>query len=49
MVGDNPYLAHASGSSSKPAKEHPLDGFLPRRVVATQVQKALVRSFVGLL
>jgi len=51
MAGDNPYLAHlpphlrGSGSSSpKPTtKEHPLHGFLPRKVTASQVAKALVR------
>ncbi|KAF8521150.1 P-loop containing nucleoside triphosphate hydrolase protein [Gautieria morchelliformis] len=48
MGGDNPYLGHlpahmrgAGTSTPKNTKEHPLHGFLPRRVTATQVQKAL--------
>lgn len=51
MVGDNPYLAHlpahmrgAGPSTPKSTQDHPLHGFLPRKVTAKQVQKALVRS-----
>lgn len=51
MGGDNPYLSHlpahmrgAGPSTPKSTKEHPLHGFLPRKVTATQVQKALVRE-----
>ncbi|KIJ37600.1 hypothetical protein M422DRAFT_33691, partial [Sphaerobolus stellatus SS14] len=48
MAGDNPYLTHlpahlrGSGSSSSDVtKDHPLHGFLPRKVTASQVHKAL--------
>lgn len=48
---DNPYLAHlppskrgAGPAISKAAESEPLFGFLPRKVTAKQVRKALVRS-----
>ncbi|GJJ14273.1 DEAH-box ATP-dependent RNA helicase prp43 [Clathrus columnatus] len=45
MTSENPYLAHhkkgTNSSTQNSTKEHPLHGFLPRRVTASQVQKAL--------